>query len=595
MLKQHASPTSTRKPWGRMAAATALALAVSACATPPYGPPAATGKPAVSASAPIPCNALTARFAFAGTRLVSAERVAAGDVKLPGIAQPMPEHCVVKGLMHERTGTVDGKPYAIGFEMRLPSAWNGRFFYQANGGLDGFQTPAYGDILGGGPASNGLLKGFAVISSDAGHAFDRSTPIGGATFGLDPQARRDYGYNAVAQLTPMAKALIQTYYGKRPDVSYLVGSSNGGRHGFVTASRLPAEYQGILVSTPGYRLPLAAVAQVWGAQQFAAIASPDPKTGRPDLATAVTPADLALLSRAVLARCDALDGLADGIVSDLSACQKAFDIARDVPTCPGSNAPSGACLSGPQKATLAKVFDGPRDAAGAPVYSGLPWDAGLQGRDWATWKLVNSVGPRDAIALSFVFTTPPASPSVVTGQGTSLIDYALQFSLARDLPKLAATNATYTESPMQVMTPPDPLMRDFVAQGGKLLVFHGSADPVFSSLDTLRWQEDFRAAHGSAADRHVRVFLVPGMNHSRGGPATDQMDMVDALVKWVELGQAPEAVVAQARGPGSAVPNPEVPADWSPTRTRLLCPHPQVARYQGGNPETASSFACAAR
>jgi hypothetical protein len=589
-------PLSTLVPLPRVAtlATAALALALTACTTVPGGPPATAAKPAVGAPAAMACDALTARFAFVGTRLVSAERIAAGQVKLPGISDPMPEHCVVKGLMNERTGPVDGKPYAIGFEMRLPTAWNGRFFYQANGGLDGFQTPAFGDILGGGPASNGLLKGFAVISSDAGHAFDRSTPIGGATFGLDPQARRDYGYNAVAQLTPMAKSLIQTYYGKPPDVSYLVGTSNGGRHGFVTASRLPADYQGILVSTPGYRLPLAAVAQVWDAQQFAAISRPDAKTGRPDLATAVTPADLALLSRAVLARCDALDGLSDGLVSDLSACQKAFNIERDVPTCPAGTAPGGTCLSGAQKAALAKVFDGPRDAAGAPVYSGLPWDAGVQGRDWATWKLVNSVGPRDAIALAFVFTTPPASPAVVTGQGTSLIDYALRFSLDSDLPKLTATNATYTESPMSVMTPPDPLMRDFVAQGGKLLVFHGSADPVFSALDSLRWQENFRAAHGSAADRHARVFLVPGMNHSRGGPATDQMDMVDALVKWVELGQAPEAVVAQARGPGSAVPNPEVPADWSPTRTRLLCPHPQVARYRGGNPEVASSFACAA-
>jgi feruloyl esterase len=141
--------------------------------------------------------------------------------------------------MNERIG-VDGKPYAIGFEMRLPTAWNGRFFYQANGGLDGFVTPAYGDILGGAPDSNGLLKGFAVISSDAGHAFDRTTPIGGATFGLDPQARLDYGYNAVAQLTPMAKALIAAYYGKGPDRSYFVGTSNGGRHGFVTAQRAGA-------------------------------------------------------------------------------------------------------------------------------------------------------------------------------------------------------------------------------------------------------------------------------------------------------------------------------------------------------------------
>ncbi|MGH6627159.1 MAG: tannase/feruloyl esterase family alpha/beta hydrolase [Burkholderiaceae bacterium] len=565
-------------------------LLLAACTSTPTAltRPAATG-----ANAAMACDALAARFGFTGTRLVSALRVEAGQLKLPGIAQAMPEHCVVKGVMNERIGPIDGKPYAIGFEMRLPTAWNGRFFYQANGGLDGLQTPAYGDILGGGPAGNGLLKGFAVISSDAGHAFDRSSPIGGAAFGLDPQARLDYGYNAVAQLTPMAKALIQTYYGKRPDTSYLVGTSNGGRHGFVAASRLPKEYEGILVSTPGYRLPRAAVAQVWGAQQFAGISRPNPATGRPDLSTAFTPADLDLVARSILARCDALDGLADGSVADLQACQAAFRVERDVPACAAGAAPDGQCLSPAQKAVLDKSLAGPKDRSGAPVYAALPADPGIAGRDWATWKFVNSVGPRDAIALAFVFTTPPASPAVVTGQGNTLIDYALNFSIDRDLPKLTAHGGPYGESSTSFMTPPDATMRQFVAHGGKLLVVHGTADPVFSALDAIAWHDAFRQAHGGRADRHARLFLVPGMNHSRGGPATDQMDMVDALVKWVEQGQAPDAVVAQARGPGSAMPNPEIPASWSPTRTRLLCPYPQVPRYKGsGDTENAASFSC---
>jgi feruloyl esterase len=537
------------------------------------------------------CDRLVADFSFAGTRIVSAQAVEAGQLRLPGIAQPMPGHCVVKGLMNERIGPIDGKPYAIGFEMRLPTAWNGRFFYQANGGLDGFQTPAYGDILGGGPASNGLLKGFAVLSSDAGHAFDRSSAIGGATFGLDPQARIDYGYNAVVQLTPMGKALIRTYYGKAPDTSYLVGSSNGGRHGFVAASRLPQAYDGILVSTPGYRLPLAAVAQVWDAQQFAAIAGPNPATGKPDLRTAFSSADMALVARSILARCDALDGLPDGIVADLQACEKTFRVERDIPAC-AAGATTGTCLSAGQKDVLARVLAGPKDKTGAAVYAGLPADPGIAGSDWAAWKFVNSVGPRDAIALGFVFVTPPASPAVLSGQGNTLIDYALGFSLDTDLPKLRATSGAYRESAMDFMTPPDTSFGRFVANGGRMIVFHGTADPVFSALDTIAWHERFRSAHGAAADRHARLFLVPGMNHSRGGPATDQMDMVDALVAWVEGGKAPDAVVARARGAGSAVPNPEVPAAWSPARSRLLCPYPQVARYQGGDIETAASFRC---
>ncbi|MDP2035348.1 MAG: tannase/feruloyl esterase family alpha/beta hydrolase [Polaromonas sp.] len=579
---------STRPHLSTVALLAGCLMVLAGCSSTPSAPvrQAAVGAPAVLA-----CDRLAASFSFANTRIVSAQGVDAGQVRLPGIAQAMPAHCVVKGLMHERTGPIDGKPYAIGFEMRLPTAWNGRFFYQANGGLDGFQTPAYGDILGGGQASNGLLKGFAVLSSDAGHAFDRSSPIGGATFGLDPQARLDYGYNAVAQITPMGKALIRTYYGKRPDTSYLVGSSNGGRHGFVAASRLPQAYDGILVSTPGYRLPLAAVAQVWGAQQFATIARPNPATGRPDLRSAFSPAEMALVSRSILARCDALDGLADGMVADLQACQTAFRVDRDIPVC-SAGAATGTCLSAAQKDVLARVLAGPKDSSGAAVYAGLPADPGIAGNDWAAWKFVNSVGPRDAIALGFVFVTPPASPAVLTGQGNTLIDYALGFSLDTDLPKLSATSGPYRESAMDFMTPPDTRFGPFVANGGKMIVFHGTADPVFSALDTIAWHQRFRSAHGAAADQHARLFLVPGMNHSRGGPATDQMDMVDALVAWVERGQAPNAVVARARGPGSAVPNPEVPPSWSPTRSRLLCPHPQVARYQGGDIETAASFRC---
>jgi feruloyl esterase len=572
-------------------------VALTACGVQPPSPPAPrqpkpTHPVATPGRATIACETLASAFQFTKTRIFSAQRVEAGTLKLPGIAAPMPEHCVVKGSMNERTGA-DGKPYAVGFEMRLPMQWNGRFFYQANGGLDGFVTPAYGDILGGGPASNGLLKGFAVISSDAGHAFDRTTPIGGATFGLDPQARLDYGYNAVAQLTPMAKALIRTYYGKAAGASYLVGTSNGGRHGFVAASRLPKEYDGILVTTPGWRLPRAAVAQVWDAQQFAHIAAKDPTTDRPDLRTAVPQPQMDLLARSILSKCDALDGLADGIVADMRACQAAFEIERDVPACPANGTTAQLCMTTAQKAALSHVMAGPKDGEGKPVYAGLPWDPGVAGQNWGEWKFVNGVGPRDAIALAFVFTTPPASPSVVDGKGNSLIDYALGFSLDKDLPKIFATGGAFTESAWQFMTPPDPTFRDFVARDGKLIVFHGAADPVFSAADTVDWFEKFRAAHGAAAaDAHVRLYLVPGMNHSRGGPATDQFDMVDEIVRWVEQGQAPAAVTAHARGAGTAVPNNEVPASWSAARSRLLCPYPQVARYRSGDAESAASFAC---
>ncbi|MBP1733414.1 MAG: tannase/feruloyl esterase family alpha/beta hydrolase, partial [Deltaproteobacteria bacterium] len=124
---------------------------------------------AVGGAPVIECTDLAAAFSYPNTTLTSVTLATEGSVVVAGIG-PMPEHCIVKGKMNERVSPIDGKTYAIGFEMRVPTDWNGRFFYQGNGGTDGIVSPAYGGILGGGPTSNGLLKGFAVISSDAGHA-----------------------------------------------------------------------------------------------------------------------------------------------------------------------------------------------------------------------------------------------------------------------------------------------------------------------------------------------------------------------------------------------------------------------------------------
>ncbi|MFL6692302.1 MAG: tannase/feruloyl esterase family alpha/beta hydrolase, partial [Ramlibacter sp.] len=174
------------------------------------------------------CADLATRIAYANTSITAATSVPAGSVTVAGT--PVPAHCQVTGKMFDRVSPVDGKNYAIGFEMRLPLAWNGRFFYQANGGIDGSVVPATGGIGGGGPLSNALQMGFAVISSDAGHAGSL-----GPTFGIDPQARLDYGYQAVGKLTPMAKSAIQAAYGKGPDRPYIAGCSNGGRHTMVAA------------------------------------------------------------------------------------------------------------------------------------------------------------------------------------------------------------------------------------------------------------------------------------------------------------------------------------------------------------------------
>jgi feruloyl esterase len=523
------------------------------------------------------CTDLVGRAGYANTTLTAATLVPAGTLTIAG--QPVGEHCRVTGRMYDRVSAVDGQSYAIGFEMRLPRAWNGRFFHQVNGGLDGSVVTATGGIGGGGPLSNGLLQGFAVISSDAGHSAAQN-PL----FGLDPQARLDYGYQAVGKLTPMAKALIATAYGKGPDRSYLVGCSNGGRHAMVGASRYADQYDGILAGNPGFNLPKAAVAQLYGAQQFNTVA-----TNPQDLPSAFTPAERALVANRVLGKCDALDGATDGLVQDTKACQAAFSLQADVPTC-GAAGRDGSCLSTAQKTALGNIFRGARNSAGTPIYASFPYDAGITSSNWAGWKFSSSV-ERDPVAVGFLFQVPPAPAGMLANTKA----FSLGFSMDTDAPKIAATNALYTESSLSFMTPPDPTdLSALRNRGAKMMVYHGTSDGVFSPDDTAAWYDNLRNARGGDASDFARLYLVPGMNHCGAGPSTDQFDMVSALVAWVEQGQGPDRVVASARGAGNAGGvNADVPSGWSAGRTRPLCPYPQVARYRGtGDIESAASFVC---
>ncbi|MDR6538442.1 tannase/feruloyl esterase family alpha/beta hydrolase [Variovorax soli] len=555
-----------------------LAAALAACSGAGPGAPA----PRLSAAQPgslLSCTDLAARAARPDTVYTQVAEVAAGPVTIGSTSLPAPAHCLVQGRMNERVSPVDGQRYAIGFEMRLPRAWNGRFFYQANGGLDGVVVPALGGIGGGGPVRSALEMGFAVISADAGHPGAM-----GPRFGLDPQARLDYGYNAVAQLTPMAKHLIAQAYGRGPDRSYIGGCSNGGRHAMVAAARSAAQYDGVLAGDPGFQLPKAAVAQLYGAQQYAKAASATTPGGQPDLQSAFTPAELQLVARRVLARCDALDGLADGIVSDLKACQARFRLDSDVPTCTGSR--DGTCLAPAQKSALANVFAGARNSSGKPIYSSFPFDAGISGSNWREWKFA-SPATRDAGAVAFIFSTPPLADRPAG------LPFALGFDMDRDAPLIDATGGPFRTSAMGFMAPPDAARLDALHdRGAKMIVYHGTSDPVFSADDTAAWYERLQSTHAGDAASFARYFPVPGMNHCAGGPATDQFDMLSALVDWVEQGRAPQSITASARGPGPGVVNAEVPADWSPRRTRLLCPYPRVAAYTGGDPEAASSFTC---
>lgn len=566
-----------------LSVALAATTLLSGCATTPW--------PRLGAAAPATlqkCSELAELFRHDNTQLTAATWEPAG--RLTHAGNPVGEHCRVTGNMNRRISPVDGQTYAIGFEMRLPSAWNGRFLYQGNGGTDGFVVTADGgNSLGsGGLLRNALQKGFAVISSDAGHS-SAQNPL----FGLDPQARRDYGYNAIGSLTPMAKALIRSAYGKGPDRSYIGGTSNGGRQALVAATRYPGEFDGVLAQSPGIHLPRASVANLSHVKRWDTMVTTREANGKPDYESALPRPERALVARAILERCDALDGLSDGLVNDVERCRAAFDPARDLPACTGPR--DGSCLTATQISVLSAVHAPTRNDAGEVVYSGFPFDPGIEHPGWAEWKFRNSLlTARNPVSVGFIFSSPPVADLAMATDPRRSAAFALAFDWKQDGAKIFATGGAYTENALAFMGTLEPAEFDRLrGRGGKVLLFHGTADPIFSSDHTQAWYRSLDAHQQGQANDFARLFLVPGMGHSRGGPATDQYDGLDALVDWVEQGRAPERIVAAARGAGNAGgANADLPEHWPAHRTRLLCPYPRVARYSSGTPESAESFSC---
>ncbi len=574
-----------RTPFFSLSAVALASLGLASCAgdrgssgaTEPFPKEAALPQLSAATGGAIKSCATLSGYTFANTKIDSAAAVASGTLTLAG--EPIASHCLVKGNMFSRTGT-DGKTYAIGFEMRLPVAWNGRYFYQGNGGLDGSVVTAVG-ATGAGPITHALKQGFAVISSDAGHTGAQTT-----AFGFEPEARLDYGYKAVGKLTPMAKDLVKAAYGKAPDRSYIGGCSNGGRHTLVAAARYPGEYDGYLAGAPGYNLPKAAIANMWGSQQYSKLATPgativNGTSTLPDLGSAFTLAERQMVVTKMLNKCDALDGAQDGLIQDTLQCQTKFSIEADVPTCTGAR--DGTCLTAAQKVTVAAVHTGAKTAAGEAIYNKFWLDTGMAYGNWGVWKFVNSLA-LDPLAVGTVFSSQPAF--ITASLTANLDDYVKQIS---------STSAVYTESGLSLMTPPNPAdLTSLRNRGAKIMTYHGTSDPIFSAADTATWYDNLRATYSGDASNFARFYNIPGMTHCNGGVATDQFDMLTPLVNWVEKGIAPDSVVASVRGVGNAGGvNVDVPAAWSQSRTRPLCAYPAVARYNGtGNVEQAASFVC---
>ena len=503
------------------------------------------------AAPPPNCQALKS-LQIPGLLFFSADSVPAGT-QLPFQENTLSAHCLLHAEVNEHTGP-DGKSYGDIFELRLPADWNGRFLFQGGGGLDGILKPAIGP--GGLGERAALLRGYAVVSTDGGHSADPASQGLDGAFGSDPAALADYQYRSTQLVADAAKKIIFRYYGRPPKHSYFRGCSNGGREGLIAAQRYPRYFDGVIAGSPAFHLTRAMIAEAWNTMQFAAVSPQNPSA-------AFSNSDLQLIAHAVLVQCDTLDGVKDDLIFNPAACH--YDPSQL--QCSSGKTPS--CLSPEQVTALKKIMSGPVDSRGKALYSDWPFDSGIGAPDWRFWLLGN-----DKTSALNVLIFPPAVNGMALAGKQPPIDI-FHFDFDSDSARINQAAAAALNSDSTNYTA-------FRAHGGKLILWAGMSDPIFSANDLIHYYEDITRANGGPAQTlsFARLFLLPGVNHCGGGPGLDSFDSLTALESWVEDGTAPEHIIAR----GNAFPG----------RTRPLCPYPLTPHYNGtGNPENAAAFFCA--
>lgn len=461
-----------------------------------------------------------------------------------------PAHCVVRGEIEKRKGA-DRKDYSIGFELRLPSKWNNKFLFQGGGGLDGTISPAVGKARpSGSTATPALTRGYAVVSTDSGHSGSRDT-----SFAKDQQAVLNYAFQSTGKVTNVAKQLIDEMYNLMPKHSYFMGCSNGGREAMQAAMYYPNEFDGIIAGNPGFRLSKAAIGEAWDNNQFLKYAPTD-KNGNKIVADALTQEDLDAVAQGVLDRCDAKDGLKDGIINNWEKCDFKPEMVEKK-------------IGKKKVALLNAIFNGAKNSKGENVYASWPYDAGISTRGWRMWKHGTSK------------TGTPNSMNFMMGV-SSLSDYYMKpakpgmkstdFDFDKDVVKTNEIGGLNDADKTDLST--------FKARGGKMIIYEGVSDPVFSANDIRDWYKKLVENMGNV-DSFTRLFMVPGMNHCGGGPAMENFDALTALEKWTEENIAPDYIVGKA---GKEYPDPN--------KEQPLCPYPKIATYVGGDKNKASSFEC---
>jgi Tannase and feruloyl esterase len=479
------------------------------------------------------CESLMA-LELPNTAITLAEAVPAGGFTRGATGRSNAEQAVRNGVPFCRVAaTLKPSPDSdIKIEVWLPaSGWNGKFQAVGNGGWAGIISY---------PAMNeALARGYATSSTDTGHTGD------GGSFVLGhPEKFVDYAWRSEHEMTVRAKAIIEAFYGAQPRRAYWNGCSTGGRQGLIEAQRFPADYDGIIAGASAN--PRSAL----NASSLAVYQSV-----RRDPAATIPPAKYPLIHAAVLDACDALDGVKDRVLEDPTRCR--FD--PRVLACKGDETPT--CLTPPQINAVTTILSAVKTRAGVEVFPAREPGSELG------WGFFNVAEAPPLIADTFRYLV----------YKDSNWDWRT-FDLDRDLAK-AAGSSEITQADAKAD------LRAFAERGGKLLMYHGWSDPLVAPRSSVNYYRSVRTTMGGSAQSGgwIRLFMVPGMGHCRGGDGPNSFDVVRALEQWVENGTAPERIIV------SRV------IDGQVDRTRPLCPYPQAAVYTGtGSTDEASNFVCKA-
>lgn len=470
--------------------------------------------------------------------------VAISEADVVAAADGMPEYCDVRGTIREN----------VNFALHLPTDWNGRFNMVGNGGKAG--------VISFDAMKDALPAGFATASTDTGH--DNEIPEqAGSRFGSDREMRTDFAYRAVHETAVASKAVIEAHYGRPADYSYWVGCSTGGRQGLMEAQRFPGDFDGIVAGAP--------VADYTSQQMNApgflrALYDEDPYTEEPVLSAQKA----RLLGDVVYDKCDAIDGLEDGLITNPAQCT--IDLEADLPLCDGEAGEN--CFTPAEVAAIDRLYSGLSDADGAQILPGIPPGSERMPGGWVSWLIADDGAPRPPQPLLHTVMFD-AFNWLMFEEDRPDYAYMTDFDFDTDIPLLDAAAELYNAT--------DPDLDAFREGGGKLILYHGWGDPGVSAYKTIEYHERVEAhldetGAGEEIDSFMRMYLLPGVGHCRGGIGHDRADWLSEIVAWVEDGEAPEAIVA-----GRA----------SDDSTRPHCPYPQQAVHDGsGDQDSAASFTC---